>query len=68
VKRQPLYIETKIKCDLNTLWTHTQEPSTHQHLAVDIEKKVTENGGLNLTSGELRFYEGTIGFKFLMLF
>ena len=30
MKRRPLYIETKIKCDLDTLWTHTQEPSTHQ--------------------------------------
>ncbi len=30
MKRQPLYIETKIKCDLETLWTHTQEPSIHQ--------------------------------------
>jgi hypothetical protein len=30
LKRPPLYIETKIKCDLATLWTHTQEPSTHQ--------------------------------------
>ena len=41
---------------------------THQHLAVDIEMTVTENGGLNLTSGEQRFYEGVIGFKFPMLF
>jgi len=30
VKRQPLYIETKIKCDLTTLWRYTQEPSIHQ--------------------------------------
>lgn len=30
MKRRPLYIETKINCDLDTLWTHTQEPSTHQ--------------------------------------
>ena len=30
MKRRPLYIETKIKCDLNTLWTKTQEPSLHQ--------------------------------------
>jgi hypothetical protein len=41
---------------------------THQHLAVDIDMKVTENGGLNLTSGEQRFYEGIIGFRFPMLF
>ena len=30
MKRQPLYIETKIKCDLTTLWRYTQEPSIHQ--------------------------------------
>ena len=41
---------------------------THQHLAVDIEITVAENGGINLSSGEQRFYEGVIGFKFPMLF
>lgn len=41
---------------------------THQHLAVDIEMTVAENGGLNLSSGEQRFYERAIGFKFPMLF
>lgn len=30
MKRRPLYIETKIKCDFKTLWTNTQEPSIHQ--------------------------------------
>lgn len=30
MKRKPLYIETKIKCDLDDLWTKTQEPSLHQ--------------------------------------
>ncbi len=30
MKRRPLYIETKIKCDLDTLWTHTQDPAIHQ--------------------------------------
>ncbi len=40
---------------------------THQHLAVDIDMKVTENGGIRLASGEQRFYEGIIGFKFPML-
>lgn len=28
--RKPLYIETKIKCGLDTLWTHTQNPAIHQ--------------------------------------
>jgi hypothetical protein len=41
---------------------------THQHLAVDIDMKVAANGGLNLISGEQRFYEGVIGFKFPMVF
>lgn len=40
---------------------------THQHLAVDIDFSVAENGGLKLRSGEQRFYEGIIGFKFPML-
>jgi len=41
---------------------------THQHLAVDIELSVAPNGGLALRSGAQRFYEGTVGFSFPMLF
>lgn len=41
---------------------------THQHLAVDIELRVNENGGLSLLSGEQRFYEGPIGFTFPQAF
>jgi len=41
---------------------------THQHLAVDIEMTVAENGGIKLRSGEQRFYEGFLDFKFPMLF
>jgi Domain of unknown function (DUF4166) len=41
---------------------------THQHLAVDIDLKVDENGGMRLRSGAQRFYEGVIGFSFPMLF
>jgi len=37
---------------------------THQHLAVDIEMSVSENGGIQLKSGEQRFYEGFINFVF----
>jgi len=37
---------------------------THQHLAVDIELSVAENGGLRLRSGAQRFYEGKIAFDF----
>ncbi len=39
---------------------------THQHLAVDIEMSVAENGGLHLRSGEQRFYEGPVAFQFPM--
>lgn len=41
---------------------------THQHLAVDIELSVTGDGGLRLVSGEQRFYEGWIAFRFPTLF
>ena len=41
---------------------------THQHLAVDIDLAVTERGGLRLRSGEQRFHEGPISFRFPMLF
>lgn len=40
----------------------------HQHLAVDIEMSVAENGGLRLRSGAQRFYEGKIAFNFPMVF
>jgi hypothetical protein len=30
LKKRPLYIQTKINCDFDTLWTNTQEPSIHQ--------------------------------------
>lgn len=30
MKRPPLYIETKIKCDFDTLWINTQEPNIHK--------------------------------------
>ncbi|MBK0418519.1 DUF4166 domain-containing protein [Leucobacter sp. CSA1] len=41
---------------------------THQHLAVDLELGVTEHGGLRLASGEQRFYEGPLAFRFPRLF
>ena len=38
---------------------------THQHLAVDIHLTVDRNtGGLRLRSGEQRFYERRVGFRF----
>lgn len=41
---------------------------THQHLAVDIDLSVDERGGLRLRSGEQRFYEGSLAFRFPLLF
>jgi hypothetical protein len=41
---------------------------SHEHLAVDIELRVTEQGGLGLRSGYQRFYEGPVAFSFPMLF
>jgi len=41
---------------------------THQHLAVDIDMSVAANGGIALRSGEQRFYEGLVGFRFPLAF
>ena len=41
---------------------------THQHLAVDLDLTVDERGGLRLRSGEQRFYEGPLAFRFPLLF
>lgn len=41
---------------------------THQHLAVDLTLSVDPNGGLRLRSGEQRFYEGMLAFRFPLFF
>jgi hypothetical protein len=41
---------------------------THQHLAVEIDMSVADNGGMRLKSGAQYFYEGKVGFRFPMLF
>ena len=42
---------------------------THQHLAVDLDLTVEEDGSLHLRSGAQRFYEGRlVAFRFPMLF
>lgn len=41
---------------------------THQHLAVDLELRVDDRGGLCLRSGEQRFYEGWLAFRFPLIF
>lgn len=40
----------------------------HEHLAVDIELTVADNGGIKLRSGAQRFYEGPLAFTFPLLF
>ena len=47
------------------MWTNL---GTHQHLAVDLEISVAENGGLRLRSTEQRFYEGPVAFRFPLAF
>lgn len=41
---------------------------THQHLAVDIELAIDDRRGLRLRSGEQRFYEGALAFRFPLFF
>lgn len=41
---------------------------SHEHLAVDIELRVDNEGGLCLRSGAQRFYEGPLAFRFPLAF
>jgi hypothetical protein len=41
---------------------------THQHVAADVRLSVDDRGGLRLRTGEQRFYERRVGFRFPMLF
>jgi hypothetical protein len=41
---------------------------THQHLAVDLRCWVDDDGAMCLRSGEQRFYEGPIAFRFPLVF
>ncbi|SMQ71643.1 DUF4166 domain-containing protein [Agreia sp. VKM Ac-1783] len=41
---------------------------THQHLAVDLDLRVNDDGSLLLLSDAQRFYEGPVAFRFPMLF
>lgn len=41
---------------------------SHQHLAVDLDLSVDERGGMRIRSGDQRFYEGLIGFRFPLFF
>ncbi len=37
---------------------------THQNFAIDVDVSVAENGGIRFRSGQMRFYQGIIGFVF----
>ena len=59
--------------DAYMIWSETRGRivdylGSHQHLAVDLELSVTDKGGLQIRSGEQRFYEGIVGFKFPQFF
>jgi hypothetical protein len=41
---------------------------THQHLAVDLDLEVADNGGLRITSGQQRIHEGFLSFRYPMFF
>jgi uncharacterized protein DUF4166 len=41
---------------------------SHEHLAVDIDVTVDDEGGIRLRTGAQRFYEGIVGFSFPMFF
>jgi hypothetical protein len=41
---------------------------THEHLAVDLDLRVDEDGGLSIRSGDQRFYEHAVAFRWPMLF
>ncbi len=41
---------------------------THQHLAVDLQCRVDDDGGMCLRSGEQRLYEGRLAFRFPLIF
>jgi hypothetical protein len=40
---------------------------THQHLAVDIDCRVDDQGAMCIRTGEQRFYEGAVAFRFPLL-
>ena len=41
---------------------------SHEHLAVDLEISVDAGGGIHIRSGDQRFYERLLGFRFPLLF
>jgi len=41
---------------------------THQHLAVDLQCWVDDEGAMCIRSGEQRFYEGPVAFRFPLIF
>jgi len=61
LKRKPLYIETKIKCDLDTLWIKTQDPFMHQEWDLRFSK-ISYLPKSDETEPQKFLYETMIGF------
>ena len=61
MNRRPLYIETKINCNLDTLWTHTQDPLIHQQWDLRFSE-ITYLPKDNPTEPQKFLYSTNIGF------
>jgi hypothetical protein len=65
IRRRPSRFDATMIVDNGRLIDYL---GTHQHLAVDLDLRVTSDGSLLLTTHAQRFYEGRVGFSFPMLF
>lgn len=59
--------------DAYMLWSESRHCivdylGTHQHLAVDLDISVAPNGGIRIRSGQQRFHEGPLSFRFPLFF
>lgn len=64
-----IFVEISIRGTLDELWRRIVDYlGTRQHLAVDLELSVADNGGLRLRSGEPRFNERPLAFRFPLFF
>lgn len=68
------YFKNKVRhFDATMIYSESQQKiidylGTKQHLAVDIDMKVNPDGSVTIQSGNQRFYEGKVAFKFPELF
>jgi hypothetical protein len=65
IRRRPSRFDATMIADNGRLIDYL---GTHQHLAVDLNLQVTDDGSLLLTTHDQRFYEGPVGFRFPLLF